>query len=248
MQQQKPRRVFIRYESDEDESEDELESSLPANMKLGKDGEGDDEKKREEILEEEGGGFSGRTGKVEDACYSFWCGAALKILRSGLVGSDELLDPAKLSAGGSSTEVRFRLQAGGKEGDEDGDFVDRLTHARFLSRCQFRLGGLAKAPGAHPDPYHTYLALAALALYPPPQLPAPPASSSSSPPPRNQQSNHASDMSAVEPSDTELLEEMKTERRRKERESWILARLDPLINASVETSRWARERIPGPRG
>jgi len=24
------------------------------------------------------GGFSGRTGKIADSCYCFWCGAALK--------------------------------------------------------------------------------------------------------------------------------------------------------------------------
>jgi len=25
------------------------------------------------------GGFSGRTGKIADSCYCFWCGAALKV-------------------------------------------------------------------------------------------------------------------------------------------------------------------------
>ncbi|KAF7308815.1 Terpenoid cyclases/Protein prenyltransferase [Mycena kentingensis (nom. inval.)] len=76
------------------------------------------------------GGFCGRTGKAADACYSFWCGAALKIL-----GADDL--------------------------------VDAEAHARFIASCQFKFGGIAKMPASDPDPYHTYLAIAALSLYPP---------------------------------------------------------------------------------
>ncbi|KAH0586009.1 hypothetical protein H2248_007286 [Termitomyces sp. 'cryptogamus'] len=76
------------------------------------------------------GGFCGRTGKDADACYCFWCGAALHILGAG-------------------------------------DLVDTLSLARFLASCQFKYGGIAKAPGEHPDPYHTYLSLAALSMYSP---------------------------------------------------------------------------------
>ena len=62
--------------------------------------------------------------------------------------------------------------------------------AEFLANCQFKYGGIAKVPGDHPgkpsqftgvyaqglpsdrfspwiDPYHTYLSLAALCMYPP---------------------------------------------------------------------------------
>lgn len=74
------------------------------------------------------GGFCGRTGKAADACYGFWCGAALRVL-----GADALVDACAL--------------------------------ARFVARCQFRFGGIAKAPGEHPDPYHTYLSSAMLAIY-----------------------------------------------------------------------------------
>ncbi|KAH8829195.1 terpenoid cyclases/protein prenyltransferase alpha-alpha toroid [Flagelloscypha sp. PMI_526] len=77
------------------------------------------------------GGFAGRTNKVEDACYCFWCGASLKILS----GTESLLS------------------------------VDALVS--FLSGCQFRFGGIAKAAGDTPDPYHTYLSLAVLSAYPP---------------------------------------------------------------------------------
>lgn len=49
-----------------------------------------------------------------------------------------------------------------------GDLVDSFSLARFISECQFKFGGIAKAPGENPDPYHTYLSLAALSMYPPP--------------------------------------------------------------------------------
>ncbi|TBU21837.1 terpenoid cyclases/Protein prenyltransferase [Dichomitus squalens] len=77
----------------------------------------------------ESGGFSGRTNKLADACYCFWCGAALAILG-------------------------------------EGDLVNERTLTEFLANCQFKFGGIAKAPGERPDPYHTYLSLAILAILP----------------------------------------------------------------------------------
>ncbi|KAF9815988.1 hypothetical protein IEO21_04315 [Rhodonia placenta] len=77
------------------------------------------------------GGFCGRTNKAADACYCFWCGAALSILGAA-------------------------------------DQADSAALARFLADCQFKFGGIAKAPSERSDPYHTYLSLAALAIYPPP--------------------------------------------------------------------------------
>ncbi|TEB39976.1 terpenoid cyclases/Protein prenyltransferase [Coprinellus micaceus] len=38
--------------------------------------------------------------------------------------------------------------------------------AEFLASCQFKFGGISKYPGEMPDPYHTYLSLAAISLYP----------------------------------------------------------------------------------
>ncbi|EPT00297.1 hypothetical protein FOMPIDRAFT_1030563 [Fomitopsis schrenkii] len=77
------------------------------------------------------GGFSGRTNKIADACYCFWCGASLSMLDAG-------------------------------------EAVDTTALASFMHQCQFKFGGIAKAPGERADPYHTYLSLAALALFPPP--------------------------------------------------------------------------------
>lgn len=42
--------------------------------------------------------------------------------------------------------------------------VDTEAVQRFLASCQFRYGGLSKAPGENPDPYHTFLGLAGAAL------------------------------------------------------------------------------------
>ncbi|KAG8706532.1 hypothetical protein FRC09_002372 [Ceratobasidium sp. 395] len=75
-------------------------------------------------------GFCGRTGKTPDSCYSFWCGAALRLL--------------------------------GAEGCVDVD-----ANATFIEQCQFKFGGLAKVPDERPDPLHSYLSIAAVALYQP---------------------------------------------------------------------------------
>ncbi|KAG6808275.1 hypothetical protein H0H92_004670 [Tricholoma furcatifolium] len=130
------------------------------------------------------GGFCGRTGKDADACYCFWCAAALHIL--GAV-----------------------------------DLVDTHSLTSFIASCQFKYGGIAKAPGEHPglykiiflrqpylkhhtDPYHTYLSLAALAMYTPTLIMG--------------DHVHAA--------------------------SWTFESLDPLLNAREETSRWAKKYIP----
>ena len=100
------------------------------------------------------------------------------------------------------------------------DLLDTSSLAHFLETCQFKFGGIAKAPGEHPgrqnmqlsasiiafiyilDPYHTYLSLAALSTHPP----GPEATTS---------------------------------------ESWKFKHLDPLVNANDSTAEWARSHIPG---
>lgn len=47
--------------------------------------------------------------------------------------------------------------------------VSELPIVSYIASCQFKFGGIAKFPGDHPDPYHTYLSLAASALYPLPE-------------------------------------------------------------------------------
>ncbi|KAF9464217.1 terpenoid cyclases/protein prenyltransferase alpha-alpha toroid [Collybia nuda] len=81
--------------------------------------------------------------------------------------------------------------------------IDANSLVRFLASCQFKYGGISKAPGETPDPYHTYLSLAALAMYPPGQDVA-----------------------------------------HNEAASWRIEPIDPLLNATKETVKWAREHIP----
>ncbi|WWC66975.1 uncharacterized protein I206_100882 [Kwoniella pini CBS 10737] len=73
------------------------------------------------------GGFQGRPGKLEDVCYSFWCGGAINIL-------------------GHS------------------DMINNKADRSFLLSAQFPIGGFGKEPEDYPDPFHSYLALAALSL------------------------------------------------------------------------------------
>jgi len=47
------------------------------------------------------------------------------------------------------------------------ELVDSAALASFLASCQFKFGGISKAPSERSDPYHTYLSLAALSIYPP---------------------------------------------------------------------------------
>lgn len=50
---------------------------------------------------------------------------------------------------------------------DSGDVVDTRAMARFIASCQFKYGGISKTPTETPDPYHTYLSLAAIAVYAP---------------------------------------------------------------------------------
>ncbi|PSR72010.1 hypothetical protein PHLCEN_2v12114 [Hermanssonia centrifuga] len=49
-----------------------------------------------------------------------------------------------------------------------GDLIDSAALAEFLFKCQFKFGGVRKAPEGSPDPYHTYMAIATLSISPPP--------------------------------------------------------------------------------
>ncbi|KAJ6554922.1 terpenoid cyclases/protein prenyltransferase alpha-alpha toroid [Mycena vulgaris] len=86
------------------------------------------------------------------------------------------------------------------------DKLNAYAFTQFIAGCQFPFGGIAKAPGLHPDPYHTYLALAAVAMYAP------------------RLANSAKGYG-----------------------QWDFTPFDPLLNARVETVRWARGHIPARR-
>lgn len=81
--------------------------------------------------------FNGRPNKVDDTCYTFWVGGALKLLSPSEKFVDELIR--------NCVDYVFSTQ-------------DGIT------------GGLAKWPDLTPDPLHTYLGLAGLALSSYPEL------------------------------------------------------------------------------
>ena len=74
------------------------------------------------------GGFSGRTGKIADSCYCFWCGAALKVNLENWTcilthKNDQILKQDHL--------------------------IDTKAFSLFLSKCQFKYGGISKCQGEH---------------------------------------------------------------------------------------------------
>ena len=82
-------------------------------------------------------GFQGRPNKPDDTCYTFWIGAALRILAPK---GDEIEPVVKLIASKS--------------------------HQFVLSTQDAIVGGLAKWPDqTTPDPLHTYLGLSGMSLF-----------------------------------------------------------------------------------
>jgi len=99
-------------------------------------------------------GFQGRIGKPLDACYSFWCTAALTIMSDLVARKPPLTTPpnshSRTPKGHESPTPLL---------------YDADANVAFLLRCQSdQWGGIARSPGDHPDVYHTYLALASLSL------------------------------------------------------------------------------------
>lgn len=90
----------------------------------------------------EGGGFRGRTNKLVDGCYSWWCGEIFPLLRA-LIASDSF-DPGELFD-------RQALQ----------EYI--LLISQDLSP-DAKQGGLRDKPSLPPDAYHTYYILAGLSL------------------------------------------------------------------------------------
>lgn len=81
----------------------------------------------------EGGGFRGRTNKLVDGCYSWWCGGLFGVLGALL---------AENSAGGESSAFK--------------DVYDRRALQEYvLLAAQAPHGGLRDKPGKGADAYHT---------------------------------------------------------------------------------------------
>ncbi|KAL9623735.1 MAG: hypothetical protein Q9160_001965 [Pyrenula sp. 1 TL-2023] len=104
------------------------------------------------------GGFSGRTGKLVDGCYTLWVGGCWPLLLgvlNGPVHNSERIDKTKEEED-DDTAAQTILQ-------KEGWMVSREGIARWvLSCCQQPGGGLRDKPGKPGDSYHTLYTLAGL--------------------------------------------------------------------------------------
>lgn len=89
------------------------------------------------------GGFSGRTNKLVDGCYSFWCGSLLPIIQAHL--------ESKCDNEQFLTEGKWL-------------FNQAALQEYILCCCQYPTGGLIDKPGLHPDYYHTCYCLTGLSI------------------------------------------------------------------------------------
>ncbi|KAJ5136798.1 hypothetical protein N7448_005352 [Penicillium atrosanguineum] len=88
------------------------------------------------------GGFSGRTNKLVDGCYSHWVGGCWPLLQSAMYGKPQSDGPPPQTVGSLFS----------REG------LDRY----ILCCCQSPHGGLRDKPGKSPDCYHTCYVLTGL--------------------------------------------------------------------------------------
>lgn len=161
-----------------------------------------------DALHDGGGGFQGRPGKLEDVCYSFWCGASLRLLG----GSSGVSSSSSSSCSLNEPSIT------------DSPLFNESANVPSLLLSQSRFGGFGKSPDDDgPDLYHSYLAIAALAMM---ENPDP--------------DSHSGEASA---SDGVVGDEQEKEKESGLRSRFGLKKLDPLWNVSVETKAWMREEI-----
>ena len=89
------------------------------------------------------GGFSGRTNKLVDGCYSHWVGGCWPLISAAL---HTLTTASSLNQPSTTSDLYSR---------------DGLIRY-ILSCCQGKRGGLRDKPGEHVDPYHSCYTLAGL--------------------------------------------------------------------------------------
>ncbi|KAF9524771.1 terpenoid cyclases/protein prenyltransferase alpha-alpha toroid [Crepidotus variabilis] len=101
------------------------------------------------------GGFKGRTNKLVDGCYSWWCGGAFSLLEA-------------LGVGGLQNAVseEVPIDSGTPEGvwdDVDEGLLNRHALQEYvLSAGQHPAGGLRDKPPKNADAYHTHYCLSGL--------------------------------------------------------------------------------------
>lgn len=113
----------------------------------------------------EGGGFRGRTNKLVDGCYGWFCGGGLMTALEALVAQESSFyspapAPVVSSPASDASWQTVSDSAGGLE------LLDRdALRAYILVAAQVpRTGGLRDKPGKRPDAYHTCYNLSGLSL------------------------------------------------------------------------------------
>lgn len=124
------------------------------------------------------GGFSGRTNKLVDSCYSFWQGAAAALVNVIEVNGTDVSDLEywKSSMGGGTTSAKDNST---KEADEDVPKMVKIDETsengpviynqyalqRYILHCaQAMEGGMRDKPGKYRDFYHSCYSLSGLSI------------------------------------------------------------------------------------
>ncbi|KAF5350166.1 hypothetical protein D9756_009260 [Leucocoprinus leucothites] len=113
------------------------------------------------------GGFRGRTNKLVDGCYSWWCGGAFSLLEALGIGGlqnltskdveiDEIVDAAK-EAGASKEEHHD-----GWDDIDESLFNRKALQEYIILAGQHPAGGLRDKPPKSADSYHTLYCLSGL--------------------------------------------------------------------------------------
>ncbi|KAF9481479.1 terpenoid cyclases/Protein prenyltransferase [Pholiota conissans] len=106
-------------------------------------------------IEIELGGFKGRTNKLVDGCYSWWCGGAFALLEAlGLGGLQ--------NAESDEVPIDSGTGAGVWDDVDDGPFNREALQEYILNAGQHPAGGLRDKPPKNADAYHTLYCLSGL--------------------------------------------------------------------------------------
>ncbi|KAI5866219.1 terpenoid cyclases/Protein prenyltransferase [Durotheca rogersii] len=97
------------------------------------------------------GGFSGRTNKLVDGCYSHWVGCCWPLIEAAIAGPSSLMFDVNKSKGPDSSSAH--------------DLYNREGLVRYILCCaqdQSKKGGMRDKPSKSPDAYHTCYVLSGL--------------------------------------------------------------------------------------
>ncbi|KAL2162050.1 hypothetical protein VTH06DRAFT_7835 [Thermothelomyces fergusii] len=107
------------------------------------------------------GGFSGRTNKLVDGCYSHWVGGCFPLIEACLNSSNSISGP--MAAGGPATTATATNKQRLPSADES--LFSREGLIRYILCCcqdQTKRGGLRDKPGKMSDAYHSCYVLSGL--------------------------------------------------------------------------------------